>query len=194
MVRHGFRLLTEPHRIRAWIFYATHPSYPLFTPAATAFLADYLKPGMNVFEWGMGRSTPFFAKRGVKLISIEHDKMWYRKVRAQINATGLSENVELRLVVVDSSEQQPDYGPYLQVISEYLDNFFDVVVVDGRERAACFLQAVTKVKPGGLLIMDDSQRERYAEAMKVVENAGWIPDHLTFGFNRTSVWVKPSRQ
>ena len=42
------------------------------------------------------------------------------------------------------------------------DASLDLVVVDGRARVECARRAMPKVKPGGLLLLDDTSRERYA--------------------------------
>lgn len=178
LARHGLRMFTEPHRLRAYFFYKTHPSYPLFTPTATEFLRKYLQPGVHLFEWGAGRSTPFFLRQGINVISVEHDPVWHQKISRYATS-----HLDLQLI--------SEVPTYIAAIKRYPDNFFDVVVVDGREREACLLAAMPKVKPGGKLFLDDSQRERYHPAMAEVEQQGWATTHFPYGFNRTTMWTKP---
>lgn len=197
LARHLVRQVTEPHRLRAYFFYLSHPRHPLFTPAATKFLQGYLKPGLQLFEWGAGRSTPFFARYGVTLTSIEHDPKWYQIIQRKMAARRL--RVDLKLVEAGPSArsagsaeflERVEFLNYVQAILRYPDNFFDLVVVDGRERAACLLIALPKVKPSGLLILDDSQRERYRPAMQKVEQLGWEAISFSYGFNCTTAWRK----
>lgn len=180
--KHIRKLITEPHRIRAWFFYLLHPSYTLFTPDATRFLYRYLKPDMRVFEWGAGRSTLFFSQRLVTLVSIENNPIWHRRISARLARFKYS-RVDLKLV-------EP-INEYIKAIEAYPDNYFDLVTVDGREREACLLAALPKIKPGGKLFLDDSQRERYHPAMAEVEQQGWATTHFPYGFNRTTMWTKP---
>jgi predicted O-methyltransferase YrrM len=46
---------------------------------------------------------------------------------------------------------------YVAQIAEYPDQHFDFCLVDGHYRQACILAAMPKLRPGGLLIVDDSQ-------------------------------------
>lgn len=182
LTRHTLRLLTEPHRLRAYFFYRTHPRYPLFTPATTTFLRGHLQAGMQVFEWGAGRSTSFFLRYNVAVTAIEHDPAWHQKISRQTKNQSAAK-LDLQLI--------PELSAYIKAINAYPDNFFDVVVVDGREREACLFAALPKVKPGGLLLLDDSQRERYHATLAEVKKRGWIPKHFPYGFNRTTMWTKP---
>ena len=182
VVKHVRKLITEPHRIRAYFFYLTHPHYTLFTPDTTRYLDTHLKPGMKVFEWGAGRSTVFFAKHSVELITIEDNAKWHQKVSQKLSMQGF-ERFEMKLI---TNEQE-----YIHAIDIYPDNYFDVVAVDGRERSECLRVALSKVKPQGLLILDDSQRERYLPVIEELTVRAWKVTHYSYGFNRTSVWTKP---
>jgi hypothetical protein len=50
---------------------------------------------------------------------------------------------------------------------------FDVVVVDGRKRAECAIQATVFLKEGGVLVWDDSDRDRYQEGIKTLLSSGY---------------------
>ena len=45
------------------------------------------------------------------------------------------------------------------------DGTFDLVVVDGRARNACFHRAVPRLAPGGVLVFDNVDRQRYRDAI-----------------------------
>lgn len=49
---------------------------PWMTYDAIAFLEEITSEENNVFEWGSGGSTIFFAARCKQVISVEHDKEW----------------------------------------------------------------------------------------------------------------------
>lgn len=66
------------------------------------------------------------------------------------------------------------------------------MAIDGRARPSCLAHAWRKVKPGGHLLLDDSEREHYAAAARPL--AGW-PRRDLFGpgpylriFFRTTIW------
>ena len=78
----------------------------------------------------------------------------------------------------------------------YPDDTFDVVVVDGRERVRCFQHSVAKVKPGGLLILDDVDRAPLCAAFVAVDWPrevvhGFAPCKPTMGHTRTAVFTRP---
>ena len=50
---------------------------PWFTYSAIEFLSERMNKKMNVFEFGSGNSTLFFAKRVNQITSVEHNKDWY---------------------------------------------------------------------------------------------------------------------
>ncbi|MDM8553380.1 hypothetical protein QUF75_01435 [Desulfococcaceae bacterium HSG7] len=50
---------------------------PWIAFGAIRFLEKHLHEDMHVFEYGIGGSTLFFAKRVKAVVSIEHDKEWY---------------------------------------------------------------------------------------------------------------------
>jgi len=109
-------------------------------------------------EWGSGRSTRWYGKRLGKLLSIEHNPYWHAKVTQMIRDLP---NVECRLIALEHPLNQPtkpDYDPlpkYVAVAKQFPDASLDFVVVDGHYRQACIKQALPKLKPGGLLLVDD---------------------------------------
>ena len=47
---------------------------------------------------------------------------------------------------------------YATFIDSFPDHSFDLIVIDGRARAACIQHAIRKVKKGGYLLIDNSER------------------------------------
>lgn len=146
---------------------------------AKVWMESYLKPDMFVFEYGSGGSTLFLSSRINKLISIEHDKSWYRKVSNMLLKEKIS-NCEYILCEPEEnmfSDELKNYTSklknysgmnfekYVKSIDKYPSGSFDLVIVDGRARVACVLHAISKIRPGGYLMLDNSERERYSEAI-----------------------------
>jgi hypothetical protein len=52
---------------------------PWFTYPSILFLNERLTKTMNLFEYGTGNSTLYFASRVQQVISVEHDQRWYDK-------------------------------------------------------------------------------------------------------------------
>lgn len=87
----------------------------------------------------------WFAKRVNKLISIEHDKKWFNWVLKRLQEEKLN-NVRYHL----KSESD-----YLDVFKETEDNSLDFVLIDGLRRDEAAKLSVSKLKNGGILIIDN---------------------------------------
>ena len=133
---------------------------PWFSYAAIDFLEQFLKPNMAVCEYGSGGSTLFFARRVASVFSIEDNAKWFDLVSRRLEQNSL-QNADLRLHPFDFK------NPVAFEKSEYLhampERPFDVIVVDGSEewtqvRPICFQLAETRIKPGGIIVVDDSWR------------------------------------
>jgi predicted O-methyltransferase YrrM len=167
---------------------------PWLTPGALWFLEQLLKlqPRLRVLEFGCGGSTFWLAKQGANLVSIEHDKHWQTVVQERLDCEGLK--AELRLLP----------RPYDGVCAQFPDQCLDLVLVDGRDRIRCVRAAMPKLRPGGVLMLDNAERPRYNEARALL--SGWEYNRATqqgrwcssagyssSTFWATDWWVKPAK-
>jgi len=133
---------------------------PWFSYSAIDFLAEFLKPEMTVAEYGSGGSTLFFAQRTRSVYSIEDNSAWFDLVSRRLKENGIT-NATLRLCPFDFKNPQGfEESEYLRALP---DQPLDVIVVDGSEewtqvRPICFQKAEARVKPGGIIVLDDSWR------------------------------------
>jgi SAM-dependent methyltransferase len=151
---------------------------PWFSYAAIDFLGDFLRPDMTVCEYGSGGSTLFFAQRTRSVYSIEDNAKWYEWVSRRLESIA---NVTLRLCPFDFKNPAGfEDSEYLQAMP---NEQFDVIVVDGSEewtqvRPICFKKAEARVKPGGIIVVDDSWRyprlreENKARGHRVFQSVG----------------------
>jgi len=124
---------------------------PWMTYASIGFIDKRINKDMTVFEYSCGNSTLWWSTRVKHLISCEHDKEWYEKMKRLIPS-----NVELyQLDLVYS-------GAYCHKIAEY-SRAFDIVVIDGRDRNNCAKNCLGALKEDGVVIWDNSDRESYSE-------------------------------
>jgi predicted O-methyltransferase YrrM len=135
-------------------------------PAAVGWLGRRMRADWSVLELGSGRSTAWFARRAGSLISFEDNEYWYPQTRERLDAAGLT-NVDLRLRAVEDFPGE---------VAALPDESFDLVIVDFLEAPAvtridALKPAMEKVRPGGYLLLDDSDRPGYAEAFDLL--AGW---------------------
>lgn len=122
---------------------------PWMNYAIVHFLEERLNKSHALFEYGSGFSTLFYADLVASVESVENSAYWYEQMNAQVPA-----NANVTLVPADID------GDYCRSILN-LSKTYDVVVIDGRDRANCLLQSLSKLSPKGVVILDDSSRERY---------------------------------
>lgn len=151
---------------------------PWLTFDAQTFLGAALPRSPRVFEYGSGGSTLYWLGLGARCVSVEHDANWHAQVAASV---GRNPALDHRLVppeeaLPDASADSSDpaayrssdpahrmhtFRTYASQIDTFPDGTFDIVLVDGRARPSCLLHASPKVRPGGLLVLDNADRPHY---------------------------------
>jgi predicted O-methyltransferase YrrM len=131
-----------------------HPGQPWLTKDAVAILSDLLRPSDVGLEFGSGRSTVWFARRVAELTSVEHDREWYAKTSTLLRETGFT-NVHYLLREMDREEGHGVEAEYVRVASTFEPNSLDFVLVDGVYRGDCANAAIPRLRPGGVLIVDN---------------------------------------
>lgn len=186
---------------------------PWFPFPAIEFMKRTVRREWVIFEFGSGGSTIFFAQRCSQVYSVEHDSDWAESVRTAAKNIGIS-NLVLRLIAPDyCPEDEGDrenegyrsdlpmwkdysFSRYVNSIGDHADHSLDVIVIDGRARAACFRRSIRKVRPGGLLILDDSSRTSYQKAISIIPKT-WKRIDFTgpyprdTNFDRATIWTSP---
>ena len=198
---------------------------PWMAFSAIVQLGKIIRPDMRIFEYGSGGSTLFWASRVKQVISIEHDRRWFERMRQELvhrridNVTYLLREAEDDPSFSKKDYRNPDdyvssdsnytgqhFEAYVKTLEEHPDGSFDVIVVDGRARPSCIKHAQAKLKKGGYLIVDNSERTHYLspfsfhpEQWRVRTFGGPIPylrhhSDTTFLMKRTDLSAKtPSR-
>jgi predicted O-methyltransferase YrrM len=141
---------------------AMEESIPWLRPGATAYIESLL-PEANVFEWGSGASTLWFAKRGYCVTSLELDKSWVELIRGKIKGANI------RLLDFSPSTLQ-NMEEYADCILHSLDNEYDLILIDGRNRNRCLGNCRSKVKIGGIICLDNSERTEYAKSVQLMDS------------------------
>ena len=134
---------------------------PWMNYPVVSLLGERLTAEMTLFEYGSGFSTQFWASRVREVVSVEYDRNWYDLI-----VTELPSNARVIF------QEQDVNGEYCRTI--FRDNReYDIVVVDGRDRVNCIKSAFMSIGETGVVILDDSQRERYNEAFALAKNKGY---------------------
>jgi hypothetical protein len=134
---------------------------PFMSYGAIDFLNRTVRSEFNVFEFGSGYSTLWWASRARRVVSCEHDQAWYQQMSELV-----PNNVKLLY------REHDDSGSYAQSIVDE-GEFFDVVVIDGRERLACADASLPFLSVGGVLVWDDTDRERYKSGILSLRESGF---------------------
>ena len=148
----------------------------------------------------------FYASRVKELVSVEHDSVWFKQTEAAMAAAQRRYGVLWTGILAVPEPQEPkkyfssgaqdptdplnyatsdpvlreySFQRYASAIDAYHDEYFDLVVIDGRARPSCFLHAVNKVKLGGYIVLDNAERKTYE----------WIENTAEkLGFEKTEFW------
>jgi hypothetical protein len=139
---------------------------PWVTYSFIDFIKERLKKQHTVFEFGSGNSTYFYGKYAGIVVSVEHDKEWYDKISGS-----KPENAEMIFCELVRD------GDYCRMPIK-LEETFDIIIVDGRDRVNCCKQAVKAVSESGVIVLDDSEREAYNEGINFLISNGF--KHLKF--------------
>ncbi|HYK75915.1 MAG TPA: FkbM family methyltransferase [Daejeonella sp.] len=134
---------------------------PWVTYSFIDFIKDRLQSEHQVFEFGAGNSTFFYAKKAAKVISVEHDQAWFDKISGQRPA-----NSEIIFCEVETD------GKYAGMPVS-LNEKFHVIIVDGRDRVNCCKQAISALTDDGVVILDDSEREFYNPGIEFLKAQGF---------------------
>jgi hypothetical protein len=134
---------------------------PWVTYSFIDFIKTHLKKQLSVFEFGSGNSTFFYAKYAGLVVSVEHDKEWYDKI-----VSTKPENSEMIFCELVRD------GDYCRMPIK-LEEKFDIIIVDGRDRVNCCKQAINAVSENGVIVLDDSEREFYKEGINFLKNKGY---------------------
>ena len=130
-----------------------HSDSPWLCKDAVSILESWLKPTDRGLEWGSGRSTIWFATRVEHLISIEHDPKWAQVVKKNLSDLNLTNRIDYHLLT-DGAEEKSDCN-YVNFIQNINPNSLDFCLVDGVCRDHCALACLDKLKPSGILIIDN---------------------------------------
>jgi len=134
---------------------------PWMNYAIVAFLEKNLQKNFKLFEFGSGYSTIFYSRLVDSVHSVEYDKEWYELIKKRVPA-----NAKLIYLAKDTD------GEYCRAAKMQSEKY-DIVIVDGRDRVNCVTQSIDCLSDSGVIILDDSDRERYQKAFEYIKSKGF---------------------
>lgn len=148
------------------------PNWQPYAVEAVAAALQRLRGAGQVLYFGDGSANAWLRGQALLVHAVDHD---------QQRAAALNSLYVPR--------------PYYSVCDTFEnEKCLDVVIVDGCNRKACIRYAAPLVKPGGLILLDDSSRPWYKLGISVL--LGWerIPEHGPASLEGTRVWRRPPEQ
>ena len=146
---------------------------PWYTFPAIDYLKQLDLESKSIFEYGAGFSTLFWRKRARRVVSVEDDPGWYKRITAD-----LGPDAEVILA--------QDRDAYVNALTHYPR--FDIVVVDGSYRLECARVATQYLASGGMILLDNA--DSYADVVRVLNEASLIQvDMRGFGPANPFVWT-----
>ena len=135
------------------------------------FFKDFSNENKNItiFEYGSGSSTLFFEDYFTNIYSVEHDENWFKVISKYIKKAKVFfvPPVNCENPTINSRKigyKNSDFTDYVNFI-EKIGLSFDIIFIDGRARQDCLKIANNYLKPNGIIVLDDSNRNRYKKAI-----------------------------
>jgi len=156
---------------------------PLERKKMKAIFSLYKGKHLRVLEWGCGSSTIYYAKYlrslGIDFewYAIDNSKEWHSEVSKKIKQSKLDDNVKLFLFEfvpfwLKSNwkwgiPSPKGFGPEQDNENKYinfpktLEKNFDIIIVDGRFRRRCLIEAKDLLAPNGYIVLHDAHNKHY---------------------------------
>lgn len=140
---------------------------PWYNYTFIKFLTPRLTSDLQIFEYGAGNSTIWYAQKVKFIKAVENDAHWVAFLQ-----TRLPKNAE----VVFKSLNNQAYQNEIKIgfsLSDQVKPTYDIVVVDGRRRNDCVMMSVDYLSEKGVLILDNSERTDYQPAKDFMKEKGF---------------------
>jgi hypothetical protein len=115
---------------------------PWYTYPAIEYCNQLDASGLNIFEYGSGNSSLYWARKGAKVWCVEHDPAWY-------------ENMRIKSAQLCDISLRNSTDTYASAIAE-VGLTFDIVIIDGVWRNQSAAAAIAHLQKDGLIILDNS--------------------------------------
>ena len=136
---------------------------PWMTYLAIEFLQKNINQNHEIFEFGCGASTLFFSPRVKLLVGLETRRGWLEFTQGKLTKNNTKLNLmEDGLVNENYEKFATNYGQK-----------FDFIIIDSLKRFQCAINSIHALKPGGAIILDDSERKNYAKIFSFFESNGF---------------------
>ena len=138
---------------------------PWLNYSVVKLLQERVKPEWRVFEYGAGYSTIWWSTKVAEVHSTESDIQWAAMVRSVARPSA----------AVRSCNDPEAFPREI----DHVPGNFEVIVVDGLNRPACAVHAVSRLSEDGVIIYDNTDRAAYRKSRDVLKQQGFKELQLT---------------
>ena len=169
---------------------------------------------LNIFEYGTGFSTIYFAKFlkpkkiPFHIYSVDNNSKWYQKTKQLVKTRGLNDAITLYLSEIvpfwekegwdwDISPKCGQFSPKTEAEFEYIntplvtEKKFDFVAVDGRFRRRCLEIIPECLSENGIVFLHDAQKVKYHEPLSLYKYSIFIDSGRYYPFDKGDwkIWM-----
>jgi hypothetical protein len=134
---------------------------PWVTYSFIDFIAERLNKEMNLFEWGAGNSTFWYAEKVKSIVSVENNVEWFHHIKKKLPTNATIYYQELK------------YGGEYGIFPKTLNRKFNIMIIDGRDRVNCMKNSLSCLSDDGVIVLDDSERINYREGDLFLKTKGF---------------------
>jgi hypothetical protein len=147
---------------------------PWITYPAINYIENLELKNKEVFEYGCGNSTLYFAKRSKRIVSVENNLHWYKKIKEK--------SKKYNNLFLEYKNNEKSYSRHIRESSKK----FDLILIDGMFRFACTKEAVKKLNTGGIILVDNI--DRYPNICSYLKSKGFTQIDMK-GFNPINYYL-----
>ena len=115
---------------------------PWYTYPAWEYLKQLDLREKNVFEFGIGSSSLFWAAKAKQVMAVESSSEWFKKIAMHHRSN----------LFINLATQKEEY---LSAIATHQIKY-DIIIIDGDHRLACAQLAKAHLANGGMIILDNA--------------------------------------
>lgn len=143
---------------------------PWMTYPFIEYIATKLHKEHQIFEFGLGASTFYFAPRVKKVVVLETNAIWLKIMTAKLKDAGIN-NVEV--ILMEDGFSNKNYENTASRYAKDTGTKFDFIFVDSMKRSECLKKSSYALKENGYLVLDDSERRSYQKILKLLDERGF---------------------
>ena len=149
---------------------STNPFLPWYNFPLINFLNQYLQPSMNIFEFGTGTSTLFYASHHCNVYGVETSIEWLEKIQNLSKTHNLTEKISIEFCTKPHTIET-----YLTKISHNIK--LNIIIIDSYNRINCLKEAkklYNSQQFHGITILDNSERKNIQNAKEIMQEFAHI--------------------